>query len=285
MLCRLIIFTGGFVEKKLIYLAESMVQHYLDFHISRASAGLSYFFMLSVFPLLICLYAMLGSMFPTAEELEGLLRGFMPGETVNTLMDFLGYVSDNSSARMLSVAVVAMTTSSAAGFRIVDKVMFELRRTKRKEKLFAFIFSFGFSLVFLSALYLAAVLMATGSWFIGYVDRYVVFLNISRNWEWFRFVVLFLLLFVLILGAYKITSPPGRELILVPGAFMAAIAMVGISMLFSWFIGLSVKYPLVYGSLASVMIMLLWLYICGNVLFLGNIFNISLEKMSSAHRH
>ena len=45
------------------------------------------------------------------------------------------------------------------------------------------------------------------------------------------------------------------------------------SILFSWFIGMSSKYSLVYGSLASVIILLLWLYLCGNILILGNVFN------------
>ncbi len=273
-----IVFLGDYVGKRLIEIAGNMIQLYLDNHVSRASAGLSYFFMLTVFPLLICLYAMLGSLFPSGEEIAAFLQGLLPVETLLMIMDFMGYVSANSSTRMISVALVAMAISSAAGFRIVDKVMFELRGTRRQGKQFAFVYSFIFSLVFLAALYLAVVLMATGGWFIGFVDRYVGILNISENWEWFRFVVLFMLLFVLILGAYKICSPGHKEMIIVPGAFWAALAMVGISVVFSWFIGMSVKYPLVYGSLASVMIMLLWLYICGNVLFLGNILNISLEK-------
>ena len=40
-------------------------------------------------------------------------------------------------------------------------------------------------------------------------------------------------------------------------------------MLFSWFIGMSSRYALVYGSLASLMILLVWLYFCGNLLLLG----------------
>ncbi len=265
--------------KKLIILAENMVQHYLDHHISRASAGLSYFLMLSIFPLLICLYSMLGSMFPSDGELRRILEGIVPGGTVDTLMEYMAYVSKNSSGRMVSVALVAMATSSAAGFRIIDKVMFELRCAKRQERILAFFFSFMFSIVFLAALYLAAVIMATGGWFVGFVDEHLRFINISRNWEWYRFIILFLLLFVLILGVYKVSVPKDRDLVLVPGALFSALAMVAVSVLFSWFIGISVKYPLVYGSLASVMIMLFWFYICGNLLFIGNILNIALEEI------
>ena len=39
--------------------------------------------------------------------------------------------------------------------------------------------------------------------------------------------------------------------------------------MFSWFIGMSSRYALVYGSLASLIILLVWLYLCGNILLLG----------------
>ena len=36
---------------------------------------------------------------------------------------------------------------------------------------------------------------------------------------------------------------------------------------------MSSRYSMVYGSLASVIILMVWLYLCGNILILGNIFN------------
>ena len=41
---------------------------------------------------------------------------------------------------------------------------------------------------------------------------------------------------------------------------------------FSWFIGMSSRYALVYGSLASLIILLVWLYLCVQILFLGIVF-------------
>ena len=248
-------------------------------HVSRASAALAYFLMLTVFPLLICLYSMLGNLFPTAEELGSLLSGFLPGATVDIIMEFLGYVSANSSLRMVGVALVAMATSSAAGFRIIDKLLFELREDKGGKGRISFAFSFLFSLVFLAALYLSAVLMVSGGWFISFADKFIKGLNIAQGWEWFRFIILFMLLYVMVMGVYKLCLPRGREVILVPGAFFASVATVLISILFSWLIGMSVKYPLVYGSLASVMIMMFWLYICGNILFIGALINSAMEEL------
>ena len=36
---------------------------------------------------------------------------------------------------------------------------------------------------------------------------------------------------------------------------------------------MSSRYSLVYGSLASVIILMLWLYLCGNIVNLGNVLN------------
>ena len=52
----------------------------------------------------------------------------------------------------------------------------------------------------------------------------------------------------------------------------AALALVVASGLFSWFIGLSSRYSLVYGSLVSLIILLIWLYFCGQILFLCVVF-------------
>ena len=56
------------------------------------------------------------------------------------------------------------------------------------------------------------------------------------------------------------------------------------SMLFSWFIGLSSRYSLIYGSLASLVVLLVWLYLCGNILILGNVFNFVWYRHRQARR-
>ena len=68
-------------------------------------------------------------------------------------------------------------------------------------------------------------------------------------------------------------APRQATAAILTGAFLAAVALVAATALFSWFIGLSSRYSLVYGSLASVIILLVWLYLCGNILILGNVFN------------
>ena len=71
--------------------------------------------------------------------------------------------------------------------------------------------------------------------------------------------------------SYRVGTPRDRagRRIVRGAALLASLAMVACSVLFSWFIGLSSRYTLVYGSLASLIILLVWLYFCGNILLLG----------------
>ena len=51
--------------------------------------------------------------------------------------------------------------------------------------------------------------------------------------------------------------------------------LVAVSMAFSTFIGASTKYPLVYGSLSAVILLMLWLYTCCMVILCGAAFNVA----------
>ena len=261
-------------------LVEIVVEH----KVLRIAAGLSYFLMMSIFPMLICLYNMLGAMFPASEEIREFLDGLLPSEATNMILDFLRYVSANTSTGMLFGALLVMLSCSSAGYRMIDDVMGEMRGGRRYTGFWELLFSILFSMVFLAAMYLAAILIVTGRWFLSFVDSYISFVNISDSWTWVRFLLLFLLLFVLLSLIYRFTAPRGAATRQFPGALLGALAMLAVSIVFSAFIGRSSRYPLVYGSLASVIIMLFWLYVCGTVLFLGNAVNVALERVSSPQK-
>ncbi len=259
-------------------LLRSVYRLYCRHRIPVAAAGLAFFLTLAFFPMLICLQTMLGSMFPPTEELRAFLSVLLPQDTVSTILDYLRYVKTNSGESMLIMALAVVASSSAAAFRTVEWVMGEMRGGRRFSGVFTLVFSFCFSLLFLAAIYFAVILIGTGKWFLDFADRHIFFMNISESWRWCRFALLFLLLFSMISGIYRITAPKGRAGRLLPGAAAATCALVAVSVVFSAFIGASAKYPLIYGSLASVIVMMLWLYTCGVVLFLGNALNVALEQ-------
>ena len=244
------------------------------------AAGLSYFLMMSIFPMLVCLYNMLGAMFPAWEEIRGLLDGILPAEATNTILEFLRYVSANTSSTMLFGALAMILTCSSAAYRMIDNVMGDMRGERRYTGFWEILFSIIFSIVFLAAMYFSAILIVTGKWFLQFVDQHIDFVNISDSWEWARFVLLFLLLFVILSLLYRVTAPRGPGCRTLPGALLGSVALLVVSLAFSEFIGRSTRYPLVYGSLASVIILMFWFYVAGTVLFLGCAVNVALERVN-----
>ena len=124
-------------------------------------------------------------------------------------------------------------------------------------------------------MYFAVVVIVTGEWFLSILSRYV---PVPWDWSWLRFIILLALLLMLLLGVYRLTSPRGSKNPLLPGALAASCAMVLVGMVFSALVDYSVRYSLVYGSLASMVILMLYLYILGNILIMGNAVNHLMKK-------
>jgi len=77
--------------------------------------------------------------------------------------------------------------------------------------------------------------------------------------------------------ARRLPTGPGRGHGAWRGAVFSAVAIVCMSILLSWLIGNSTKYSLVYGSLASAVILLFWFQAFGLLLILGVLLNHALE--------
>ena len=79
--------------------------------------------------------------------------------------------------------------------------------------------------------------------------------------------------FLFILAVLNLAAPFGTpRLPVLVSSLVSALALVVASAIFSWFISLSSRLSLVYGSLVSLIILLLWLYLCGQILFIGIVF-------------
>ncbi len=248
---------------------------YMTKRVSRSAAELSYFLTLSVFPTLICLYALIGESVSTQKLIYDTLNGIIPTESLDTIADYLRYVQEHSGRRMLYGGAALMATSSAAAFRAVHNIMSDIYGMPRYHGFGSVVVSFLFSLVFLAVMYFAAGVIVTGEWFLHLLDD---FMPVPWDWSWIRFVLLFAILLLAMMGLYRLTSPKGKRGALLPGACLAAVLTVAVGMGFSAMMSASVRYSMVYGSMASVIILMLWLYFFCSILIMGNAVNYLLQK-------
>lgn len=265
------------MERIVGYIKE-LIEIYVTNHVSRSAAELSYFITLSIFPSLICVHAMIVNFLPGISlTLDG-LEGLVPSETLDVISDYLSYVAVHNSKALLTAGILGMATTSAAAFRSIHSIMGEIQGVSRFRGVFALLFSFVFSLMFMAAVYFAIIVMVTGDWLIGIIGNIIPIIAELAIWNMLKFPVMFLIFVLIIYGIYRITAPINTRGTFFPGAVSAAAILVLVSVLFSWFISMSTKYPLIYGSLASIIIFMLWIYICGQILIMGNALNVVLRR-------
>lgn len=255
-----------------------MLDLYFSKRVSRSAAELAYFLILSVFPILICVNAFIGLLRLDINQVMEAAAAFVPRESLMVVGEYIRYITDNQTRPLLVAGLVMTLFTASAAFRALMNIMDDIYERRSYKGLGQIIASVLFSVLLLVTIYLSIVVLLTGEWLFHLIEQY---LHISSNhfswiwdWQWLRFLILFCLVLLFVLLAYRLSAPRGHPRPpLLTGAILAAAALVAASVLFSWFIGMSSRYSLVYGSLASVIILLVWLYLCGNILILGNVFN------------
>ncbi|MDR2356823.1 MAG: YihY/virulence factor BrkB family protein [Oscillospiraceae bacterium] len=252
-----------------------MARAFVRYRVTRSAAALSYYLFLSAFPLLICCSAIIGSLNITQESLISGLGDVVPDGAIAVIGDFLRYVGGDRSAPTFAVGIVVMITTSAAAFSTIMGIMGDIQGGGRFGGAAARLLSFALSVGFLAVIYVSGLIVVTGEWFMRIIRRSFNLDETLALWNPVRFVILFLLMLAVIYAIYIISAPKETKGIRrLPGAAAAAVALVGVSLAFSRLISESAKYAIVYGYLASFIVMLVWLYTCGIILIMGNVFNI-----------
>jgi membrane protein len=243
---------------------------YMMSNIPRSSAALAYSLTMSLFPLIICLYTLLGKNYDRMLQILELADKFLSPETTRYLKSFLLYVANNPNPAMLAAALALLLTTASAAVRMMRQGLTEIRGGKGGTGLRDWFFSFLFSLAFVAVLYFGILVMHTGQLFLEFVERALPMLPVSRAWNWMRFLVLGGLVFLTLWGMYALSERRReRRKGAAAGALTATAGIVLMNWLFSVCIAASSRYPLVYGSLASIILLMFWLFLCGQLIFLG----------------
>ncbi len=257
-----------------------MAELYFHKNVPRSAAELAYFLILSFFPALICLNAIIGTLDLNVASLLEEASIMIPEAALAVLTEYVRYISENQSTTMLVGGIVMTLFSASAAIRALMNIMDDIYGKKAYTGLWQVVASVVFSVLFLVTIYLSLVVVLTGNWFFHLLEQFIhrfprlAHITLPWEWQWMRFVILFALVMLFMMLVYRATAPRGKPRPpVLTGAFLASVALVGASVLFSYFIGLSSRYSLVYGSLASVVILLVWLYLIGNIIILGNCFN------------
>ena len=260
-----------------IRFVADVVDAYFTRRVSRAAAELAYFLILTFFPIMICISAFVNELHLDLAALVDQADPFLPEGVLVLFRDYLTYIDTNQSAAMLLTGVFLTVLFASAAVRGLMNIMHELYGRATFRGLWQLVASILFSVLLLATIYLSLAVVVTGNWFFHLLGQVLGLENLveqSGAWQSVKYLLLLAMVFLFILLLYRFAAPlDNPRPPVVPGALGASAALAIASMIFSVLMGNSTRYSLIYGSLASVIILLVWLYLCGNILIMGNVVN------------
>ena len=254
-----------------------VVELYFVHRVSRSAAELAYFLLLTFFPLLICISAFVSKLNLEMSALLEEASYVLPQEVLAIFQDYLHYIDTHQSDAMLVAGVFMSALFASAAVRGLMNIMHEIYGRATFQGLRQLIASLIFAVLLLITIYLSITVVVTGNWFFHMLSQLLRLENLVAQvstWQWCKYLLLTALVFLFILLLYRFATPLDKPRPpVIPGSLVAAVALTAASMVFSYFMENSTKYSLVYGSLTSMIILLVWLYLCGNVLIVGSLIN------------
>ncbi len=259
------------------FLAET-VQLYLRYRVPRAAAQISYYLLFTLFPILMIIVGILSLLHLDVGSALSALEETTPAADV--LWDYVEYVLTNESPALMWAGIAMALTTSAAAFRGLLCITGEISGRPTFRGVVMMAVSFAMSIVLLLVIFAFLLAGVTGRWFLDLLSTRLHLTALVMAWQWLRFPTMFALGVLALTALYRVSLsrkalPQSRAW---PGAVVASISLVIGTALFSMFISMSSRYSLIYGSLASVMILMLWFFVCSNILVLGNVVNYQLAR-------
>ncbi len=259
-----------------------LVQVYLRHNVPRSAAQISYYLLLSLFPVVMVVISIVGLLQLDVDSVMRILESLPI--TNDVLREYVTYVVTNESPALMWAGIIMAITASSAAFRGIMQITGEICGRPTFGGVVQFGVSLVMSMVLLLTIFVCLLATVTGRWFLNWLAAHIhVASALLEAWQWLRFPLIFALGVCALTAIYRVSLskkalPHGKAW---PGAVFSSIGLVIGTAVFSLFIGMSSRYSMVYGSLASIIILMLWFFLCGNILVLGNVVNFVLAKEKS----
>ncbi|MFD1708302.1 YihY/virulence factor BrkB family protein [Siminovitchia sediminis] len=264
-----------YIEKAVSFV-KTIVRKVLENDVTGFAAQLSYFFLLSLFPMLIFLFTLLPYTPLTQQDIFNLIKDFAPERTYTLIKQTISGIMDNRNGGLLSIGIIATLWSASKGmnalmkslnraYDVVEERSFIVNRSLSIVLTIALIF------VFITALLLPVFGKQLGIFVFSYMGLSEEFLSI---WQVIRWVLTPVILFLVFLAIYYLApSLKIRCITAVPGAVFASLGWIAVSYGFSFYVSNFGNYSAMYGSIGTIIIMMLWFYFSAIIIMVGGEIN------------
>ncbi len=274
-------------DGKGMYLLKTMITRFFDHNVSRVGGQLAFFMLLSLFPFLVFLNALIGSLNISVDQLVALLDPVFPEQIVGLITGYIEQVSQNRSITLLSIAVIVVIFSASKAVRSLAfsiNTAYGICETRHPIR------NFFYSMLYVIA---AGIIVVMIILFVTLSEEFLIEIIKITNIPPFimtilgvcRWVALVGILFFILALVYKIT--PDKKVKLrhtFPGTMLATLGMIALTYGFSIYVNYFVQSSVFNGTIGAVILLMLWVYFAGVIIISGAELNSVIEEMSDKRK-
>ena len=249
------------------------------------AAQLAYYFFLALFPAILFLLAV-ASFFPLQNLTDDLGRGlgpFVSPEVVQLIQDQMRRLANAESGGLLTFGVLgALWSSSAAIVSIVGAINRAYDLTEGRPWWRVRLTAIGLTLAVAFLVLCALSLVLVGPTVASYLGRTP---RVGGAIEWSWLILQWPLAFGMVstaIGLLYYFGPDAEQdwVWITPGALLATVLWLLISLGFKAYIANFTNYNESYGAVGGVIVLMLWFYLSGMAILAGAEFNAEIEHAS-----
>ena len=262
-------------------ISAELVRRFFAHDVGRDSAALTYYLLFAIFPLLIFSSALIGMLGLDIESTRDVLEEVVPLPVVDIVTNYLAYVTSHPSRNLMIFSLIfSIWFPMRATSCLTHSIRKAFGQDPPKNALKKLFGNFLFSLWLIAAIAVSLFLIVVGRRLLEFVGHYITISDAFISlWSYLRFVMLALVMTVLLATLYMLAQGmrcPLRRVL--PGIIFSLCTWMALSAGFSLYVERIAHYAEFYGSIATIVVLLLWLFISASMLILGAEFCAALQK-------
>ena len=273
---------------------ESLRRAAKEFKSDRAglsAAGMAFYWFLAVFPGLLAAVGLLGLFNAgqaATESISDAVRSVLPGDAARVLTDAVAKAGEQSDGAAVVATLVGLALAlwSASAGMVAVQIGLDVAYDVAQDRTFVKKRLVAFQLLVVSAVLggVATALVVFGQPLGDTIrDDFPMGGAFVLVWTVVRWALAVVVVMMLFAAFYYLA--PNREsprwAWVSPGGVVAAVVWLAASLGFSFYVSSFGSYAETYGSLAGVVVLLLWLYLSALAVMVGGEINAELERQSA----
>ncbi|MTH53562.1 YihY family inner membrane protein [Bacillus mangrovi] len=249
--------------------------------VAGLSAELAYFFLLSLFPFMIALIALITFIPLSIEDLLKFIRQYAPADTILIMENALYQLMNQEQGLLFAFGILAAVWSASNG---IDSIMrafnkaFEVTESRSflKSRLLAILLAIVMMAVIIIALLFPVFGQEIGMFIFESFGIPGLFFTVWNVIRWAASAVIIFMIFILLHKWAPNKRMKWRDAF--PGALFAAVGWIAVSYLFSYYVSNFGNYSATYGSIGGIIVLMIWFYMTGMIIIMSGELNALLVK-------